>query len=342
MSELLAHPPYGERRDALLLEEMNAVTRHHLERSDAYRRIWPQWQHATALDEIPFLHAGVFKHLRLASGEPSSRGRTLVSSGTGGTQSRIALDPEGSRLQAVSSRAILTELIGPDLAPLLILDQSAALRSRDAIPARIAAAMAVQPFATETHFVLDAGGAVDWSRVSAVIANSEHVRLYAITSLLWTAWMETMPDSVRSDLGRVRTDFVHSGGWKKLEAIRVDRATLEQALLDGAAPGSRVVDFYGLVEQNGILFPLCDAGYRHAPLWSEVLVRDPFTLRTLHGEEGLLQLLNPLARGVPSHSVLTEDVGRVVAGDCPCGRTGRRFELIGRLPKAEIRGCANV
>lgn len=339
MSELLAHPPYGERRDALLLEEMNAVTRHHLERSEVYRRIWPHWRHATALDEIPYLHAGVFKHLSLAS---DSRGRTLVSSGTGGTQSRIALDPEGSRLQAMSSRAILTDFIGPELAPLLILDQSSALRSRDAVPARIAAAMAVQPFATETHFVLDSGGAVDWSRVSAAIANSDHVRLYAITSLLWTAWMETLPDAVRSDLGRVRIDFVHSGGWKKLEAIRVDRATLDRALLGAAAPGSRVVDFYGLVEQNGILFPLCGAGFRHAPLWSEVIVRDPFTLRTVQDGEGLLQLMNPLARGVPSHSVLTEDVGRVVAGDCSCGRRGRRFELIGRLPKAEVRGCANV
>lgn len=341
MSQLLAHPPYGERRDALLLEEMNAVTRHHLERNEVYRRIWPRWRHATALDEIPYLHAGVFKHLRLASGEPA-RGRTLVSSGTGGTQSRIALDAEGARLQAMSSRAILTEHIGPELAPLLVLDQSSALRSRDAIPARIAAAMAVQPFATETHFVLDSGGAVDWSRVSAAVAKSEHVRVYAITSLLWTAWTETMPDAVRAELGRVRIDFVHSGGWKKLEAIRVDRPTLDRSLLGAAAPGSRVVDFYGLVEQNGILFPLCDAGFRHAPLWSEVIVRDPFTLRMLNESEGLLQLMNPLARGVPSHSVLTEDVGRVVLGDCPCGRRGRRFELIGRLPKAEVRGCANV
>ena len=128
----------------------------------------------------------------------------------------------------------------------------------------------------------------------------------------------------------MHVDFVHSGGWKKLEAIRVDRATLDQALLGACAPGSRVVDFYGLVEQNGILFPLCAAGFRHAPLWSEVIVRDPFSMLPLgDGQEGLLQLLNPLPRGAPSHSVLTEDVGRRVAGECLCGWKGRRFELIG-------------
>jgi Acyl-protein synthetase, LuxE len=340
MSELLAYPPYSERRDALLLEELNALTRYHLERNAVYRRIWPEWQEAKTLDGIPYLHAGVFKHLRLASGD-AARARTLVSSGTAGTQSQVVLDGAASRLQAASSRAILAELIGPELTPLLILDHAAALRSRDAIPARIAAAMAVQPFATETHFVLDPGGAMDWSRVSNAIARADHIRVYAITSLLWTAWLETMPDAVREELGRVRIDFVHSGGWKKLEAIRVDRVKLDQALLEAVAPGSRVVDFYGLVEQNGILFPLCDAGFRHAPLWSEVIVRDPFTLQPASGE-GLLQLMNPLPRGAPSHSVLTEDVGRLVDGDCACGWKGRRFELIGRLPKAEVRGCANV
>jgi hypothetical protein len=340
MSELLAYPPYSERRDALLLEELNALTRHHLERNVVYRRIWPGWQEARTLEEIPYLHAGVFKHLRMASGD-APRARTLVSSGTTGAQSQVVMDPDASRLQAASSRAILAEFIGEEMTPLVILDQAAALRSRDAIPARIAAAMAVQPFATATHFVLDSGGAVDWSRVSNAIARAGHIRLYAITSLLWTAWLETMPDGLRAELGRVRIDFVHSGGWKKLEAVRVDRAALERALLAASAPGSRVVDFYGLVEQNGILFPLCESGFRHAPLWSEVIVRDPFTLRVASGE-GLLQLMNPFPLGAPSHSVLTEDLGRLVTGDCPCGRKGRRFELIGRLPKAEVRGCANV
>ena len=52
--------------------------------------------------------------------------------------------------------------------------------------------------------------------------------------------------------------------------------------------------------------------------------------------------LERLARGAPYFSVLTEDLGRIVPGDCACGRSGRRFELLGRVPKAEIRGCANV
>jgi len=77
-------------------------------------------------------------------------------------------------------------------------------------------------------------------------------------------------------------------------------------------------------------------------VWADIVVRDPISLAPLEGEPGLLQLLNVLAVGAPYHSVLTEDTGRVVPGACPCGRSGKRFELLGRLPKAEVRGCANV
>jgi hypothetical protein len=125
-------------------------------------------------------------------------------------------------------------------------------------------------------------------------------------------------------------------------AERVSRQDFDALLLREGGPGSRVVDYYGLVEQVGVVFPLCDAGYRHVPAWGGVVVRDPYTLAPLRGESGMLQLMNVLARGAPYHSVLTEDLGRVVEGACACGRGGGRFELLGRVPKAETRGCANV
>ena len=136
--------------------------------------------------------------------------------------------------------------------------------------------------------------------------------------------------------------FVHSGGWKRLEDEGVDAEQLTRALLARAGPGSQVVDCYGLVEQVGMLYPLCEAGFRHPPVWADVLVRDATDLRTLTGEPGLLQLVNVLARGAPCHNVLTEDLGRIEPGPCPCGRSGKRFVLLGRVPKAELRGCANV
>jgi phenylacetate-coenzyme A ligase PaaK-like adenylate-forming protein len=147
---------------------------------------------------------------------------------------------------------------------------------------------------------------------------------------------------VRPLLARTRITFVHSGGWKRLEAERIDAATLERELLAPTAPGSRVLDYYGLVEQVGLIFPLCAGGFRHVPVWADVVVRNAVNLDPLEDQPGLLQLLNVLPRGAPCQSVLTEDLGRIASGACSCGRSGKRFEFLGRVPKAEVRGCANV
>jgi hypothetical protein len=243
-----------------------------------------------------------------------------------------------------SSEAILTDFIGADRTPLLILDHAASLRQRD-VSARVAAALSLRPFATELVFLLAASGrpeSVRWDVVRDLASTHAHLRVYGFTSILWQAWGRLVPAEVRSALRATRIDFVHSGGWKTLEAERVDRTDLDEALLRGLAEGSRVIDYYGLVEQVGMVYPLCEAGFRHVPVWADVIVRDPWTSNPLSTEIGMLQLLNVLAHGAPYHSVLTEDRGRIVAGDCACGRRGKRFALIGRVPKAEMRGCANV
>jgi phenylacetate-coenzyme A ligase PaaK-like adenylate-forming protein len=127
-----------------------------------------------------------------------------------------------------------------------------------------------------------------------------------------------------------------------MEAQRVERARFDGALTRDLHPDSRVVDYYGMVEQVGMIYPLCERGFRHVPIWADVLVRDVYTLRVVDDQPGQIQLLNTLAHGAPYHSVLSEDMGRTVPGHCECGRSGKRFELLGRMPQAELRGCANV
>ena len=104
-----------------------------------------------------------------------------------------------------------------------------------------------------------------------------------------------------------------------------------------------MLDYYGVAEQVGVIFPLCEHGRRHAPAWAEVVVRDPWSLEPLGPEQpGMLQLLNVLALGAPYHSVLDRGRRSAARRRCACGRDGRTFSLDGRVPKAEVRGCANV
>ncbi len=349
MSALLDAPPFGPRDDARLLAEMNRLTGFHLEHCPPYRAVLGDWSEAATLEALPATHVGLYKRVDLTSREPESGSRVLESSATtSGTPSRIALDADSSALQSQSTERILGDFIGDDPRPLLVLDSARSLRSRGAVSARIAAAMSLKPFASDIRFLIkgpvdERHLEVDWDAVAASASGADSMIVYGFTWILWRAWGETPPpEEIRRALGGVRIDFVHSGGWKKLDDEQVDRQTFDEALVATAGDGSRVTDYYGLVEQVGIVYPLCSAGYRHPPRWADVLVRDPFSGDAVEGRVGQLQLMNVLALGGPYHNVLTEDLAVVDPGPCPCGRSGRRFRLEGRIPKAELRGCANV
>jgi hypothetical protein len=349
MSRLLEQAPYGRRDDALFLSEANALTQHHLAGCAAYARVWPGWQPAASVEGLPFLHVGVFKHVEFTTvGSGIRHERILKSSATtGGSSSRIALDAQSSQMQSRSAAAILRDFLGAAPRPLLVLDSSKSLLQRGEVSARVAAALSLRPLASDISFLLDAPedpASLSWPRLQCALEKHDDLLVYGFTWMLWLAWgAPEKPEPIRQLLAGKRIHFVHSGGWKKLEAARVSRQQFDGALLQHLAAGSRVLDFYGLVEQAGVIYPLCEEGRRHVPVWADVIVRDPLTLKVLSdGEAGLLQLVNTLAWGAPYHSVLTEDLGRLVPGPCPCGRSGRRFELLGRLPQAEARGCANV
>jgi len=346
MTALLEQPPFAARDDAAFLAEMNALTQWHLENCPAYRAVWPAWRPAARAEDLPYLHAGLFKHVLFkTAGVGIEHQRTLTSSSTSGSDpSKIVLDRRSSDLQAQSSIAILRSLVGGQLRPLIVLDSARALRQRGEVMARVAAAMSLRLLASEIHFVLDEeSGGVNWPQVRDIFEKHDDVLVYGFTWILWKAWASAAvpPEAAAAMFGK-RIHFVHSGGWKKLEQAKVDRTRFDAALLNGLGDGSKVIDYYGLVEQVGVIYPLCEHGFRHAPRWSEVIVRNPWTMQPAAGEDGLLQLVNVLAWGAPYHSVLTEDMGRLTPGECPCGRAGTRFELLGRAPNVEVRGCANV
>ncbi|PBA31085.1 hypothetical protein CKJ65_15125 [Mycobacterium intracellulare] len=349
MSALLERPAYGPRDEALLLAELNHLTEHHRANCDPYARITNAARlPARSVDEVPFLHVGLFKRLNLrTNGSNLTHERVLTSSATSsGTASRIALDDHSSLLQSASTQAILASFLGEERRPLLVVDAASSLRQRGGVSARVAAALSLRPLASEIAFVLrdpDDPASLDWTEVIRHANAGSKLLIYGFTYMLWRAWAEAeMPAEARQALASTEVQFVHSGGWKKLEALSVPRELFDATLLAYVAPGSGVLDYYGLVEQVGVIYPLCAHGYRHVPIWADVRVRDSVSLAPVDGEVGQLQLLNVLAWGAPYHSVLTEDLGRTVSGECPCGRSGARFELHGRVPYAELRGCANV
>ena len=56
-----------------------------------------------------------------------------------------------------------------------------------------------------------------------------------------------------------------------------------------------------------------------------------------------MEVVSVLPESYPGHALLTEDEGIVLGeDDCPCGRMGKYFKVLGRVKNAEIRGCSDT
>ena len=137
--------------------------------------------------------------------------------------------------------------------------------------------------------------------------------------------------------------LVHGGGWKKLADQHISTERFKQELRETCGL-TRVHNYYGMVEQTGTIYMECEHGHLHAPVWSDVTIRRPgdFSVAGV-GETGLIQVSSVLPRSYPGHVLLTEDEGRILGeDDCPCGRKGKYFEILGRVKRAEVRGCSDT
>jgi len=137
--------------------------------------------------------------------------------------------------------------------------------------------------------------------------------------------------------------LIHSGGWKKLSEEAVGNAEFKAQFAERTGL-RRIHNFYGMVEQVGSVFLEGEDGCLHAPFYADVIVRCPDTWQPCPiGQPGVLQVLSALPGSYPGQSLLTEDLGVVHAVDAEnCPWSGKAFEVLGRVPKAELRGCSDV
>ena len=76
---------------------------------------------------------------------------------------------------------------------------------------------------------------------------------------------------------------------------------------------------------------------------SDIIIRDEKLEVLPYGKTGIIQMMSILPWSYPGHNILTEDLG-IIHGedDCNCGRYGKYFSIVGRMPNSEIRGCSDT
>lgn len=123
------------------------------------------------------------------------------------------------------------------------------------------------------------------------------------------------------------------GGWKGMTQ-QLNRKEIVSGLMETlAAPLVDIRDIYGMTE-HPLHYVSCTEGHFHQPVYARFSVVSVDGTEAKAEEAGLIRLDNPFFASLPSHRLLTEDVG-AWSESCSCGLPGRFLRYIGRSTDPE-------
>jgi acyl-CoA synthetase (AMP-forming)/AMP-acid ligase II len=347
---LLTPPAFGPpavERDAALGPVLDALTGHHLAACPEYAALvaaaFPGWGPTGAVADLPFVPIGLFKRRDLRSVPAHEVFKILTSSGTTGAEvSRVSLDRATARRQSRALASVLQHVLGPARRPMLVIDAEAVVRDRHQLSARAAGVVGLMSFGRHHTFALDDDMRPRPEVVASFLAEhaGQELLVFGFTFMVWQHLVQEL-DGHGLDLSGATV--VHSGGWKGLEAEQVTNEELTRRLRERFGV-ERVCNFYGMAEQVGSVFVEGGDGLLHPARFADVVVRDPDTWEEQPvGRPGVLQVVSAVPTSYPGHSVLTEDLGVVETVDDPgVEHGGKAFRVLGRVPRAELRGCSDT
>lgn len=336
----------------MLTKRLLELTGLHRTQCEAYRRILEsvgfEPDRCTSYAEIPFLPVRLFKELELRSVPREEVVKTMTSSGTTGQAvSRIFLDRVTASNQQKTMVRIVSDFTGTGRMPMIILDCPSVVKDRGMFSARGAGILGFSIFGSRKMYALDDGMNLDTKALSDFLDQykGQRILLFGFTFMVWQHFYKELIRLKEQGTSFDLSDgiLIHGGGWKKLAGEAVSREEFHNRLRDTCGLDS-IHDYYGMVEQTGCIYMECEYGHLHASAFSDVMIRNPLDFsRCRHGEKGIIQVVSVLPESYPGHSLLTEDEGVVLGEDnCPCGRKGKYFKVMGRMKDAEIRGCSDT
>ena len=359
MDKLFNLPAYSdsEEQNCLYMNALQEELVFHYGHNEMYRQFcdrkgFDPHKGISSIEAIPPVAVSVFKDLGmgLASVPKEDIKLRLQSSATSGTPSTIVVDKITGKRQAKAMVKVIQEAIGRERKPFLVMDIDPRSEFRSLLGARFAAITGYLNFASKAGYFLKAKDGVSNFDVDAIqeyvatIPADQPVVVFGFTYILYSNVLKAVKEKSLTIQLPKGSKIIHIGGWKKLESEKISKELFNKQLADcfGVEPVD-VIDIYGFTEQMGLNYPDCPCGCKHESSYVKVLVRDIVTNKVLPaGEEGKLEFITPIPHSYPGNVVLTDDLGMVIDEPCPYGRAGKRFKILGRLKKAEVRGCGDI
>lgn len=353
--EIMNILPYSldaKEKEKLLTERLVELTELHREKCSEYKKILEAINYdksnVKSFLDIPFLPVRLFKELDLKSVLNEDVVKTMTSSGTTGQKtSKIYLDKNTSSNQQKTMVKIVSDFTGSSRMPMIIIDSPSVLKNRAMFSARGAGILGFSIFGSKKIYALDDEMRlnVDALKEFLAIHKGKKVLLFGFTFMIWQHFYKELvrlkKEGITFDLSN--GILIHGGGWKKLQSEAVSAQEFHSRIKEVCGLDA-IHDYYGMVEQTGCIYMQCECGHLHASIFSDVITRRAIDFKPCEiGEKGILQVVSTIPESYPGHSLLTEDEG-IIEGidDCPCGRKGKYFRIIGRIKNAEIRGCSDT
>lgn len=354
-SEILKIAPYSlgkKEKNKILTERMKELTKKHMDNCPEYKKMMESIDFdidsVESYYDVPFLPVRLFKELSLKSINEQEIFKTMTSSGTSGQAvSKIYLDRDTASNQQKTMVKIVSEFTGANRMPMLIIDCPSVVKNRLMFSARGAGILGFSMFGKDKVYALNDDMKLDVKGVEEFLQKhkGERIFMFGFTFMVWQHFYREMvllkKEGITFDLSN--GVLIHGGGWKKLINEAVSPEEFHQRLKDICGLDD-IHDYYGMVEQTGCIYMQCECGHLHASVFSDVIMRSPKDFSACGvGEKGIVQVVSTIPESYPGHSLLTEDEGVLLGeDDCPCGRKGKYFKILGRLKNAEIRGCSDT
>jgi len=328
-------------------KEINLLTKHHYSNSSQYKNLLNSFKYNLSnmkLENFPFLPTQIFKELDLFSVDKKDILKKIMSSGTSGSSpSKIYLDRENARNQIFVLAKIMSTILGKSRLPMLIVDSNLKNSNRESFNARVAAINGFSTFGKNHTYLLNQDETINFDLLRKFMKEfgDKPFFIFGFTSYIFKSLIEQFPND--NQFNFTNGVLLHGGGWKKMEEKKID-SKLFKNLLKKKLKLKNIYNYYGLIEQTGSIFlecPKCSCFRTTA--FSDILIRDKHFNVVPDGTKGLIQLFSILPTSYPGHVVLTEDVGTIIDDKkCSCSKSGKRFKVLGRSKKSEVRGCSDT
>jgi len=339
-----------EDKEKLLLQIMHSQLEENLKNPNIksmYEKLGVNVRKIERLEDIPYIPVNMFKQFNLSVCKEQDVVRVLTSSATTtGIPSKIYLDKKTSIRQTQGLISTISNFIGEERRPLLVIDSEDSNKKGGSITARGTAIRGVSTFASNITYVMNKELELDINKLYEFVEKykNQEILVYGFTYILWSKFVKVLEEKgIQLDMPKLK--LLHSGGWKKLisQKVEKDEFNMRIANVFNTSP-SNIIDFYGMVEQVGVVFLDCQYGHKHVANFADIIIRDLESLEEVKpGSTGIIQVMSILGSSYPSQAILTEDIGQLVGvDDCPCGRKGKYFKFKARVEKAEVRGCGDT